>query len=112
MDSPPKQKRVTRLVRQFSRRSLLATAVGMGGCSLPVFLQMKSTAEPDAEPNGKAKSCIIVYCWGGMSHLESWDPKPDTPAEFRGEFAPISTATPGIQIGEHLPLLAQQTEKL
>ncbi|MCI0360232.1 MAG: DUF1501 domain-containing protein [Planctomycetaceae bacterium] len=47
-----------------------------------------------------------------MSHLETWDPKPDAPAEVRGEFSPISTATPGIHIGEHLPLLAQQTEKL
>ena len=47
-----------------------------------------------------------------MSHLETWDPKPAAPAEIRGEFVPIQTATPGIQIGEHMPLLARQTEKL
>jgi hypothetical protein len=47
-----------------------------------------------------------------MSHLETWDPKPDAPVEVRGEFSPIATATPGIHIGEHLPLLARQTEKL
>ena len=47
-----------------------------------------------------------------MSHLESWDLKPDAPVEIRGEFAPIATATPGIFIGEHLPLLARETEKL
>ena len=47
-----------------------------------------------------------------MSHHESWDPKPDAPAEIRGEFRPISTATPGIQIGEHMPLLARHTDKL
>jgi hypothetical protein len=47
-----------------------------------------------------------------MSHLESWDLKPDAPVEIRGEFAPIATATPGIFISEHLPLLARQTEKL
>jgi hypothetical protein len=47
-----------------------------------------------------------------MSHLESWDPKPDAPAEFRGEFVAIATATPGIQISEHMPLLAKQTARL
>ncbi len=47
-----------------------------------------------------------------MSHFESWDPKPEAPSDIRGEFSPISTATPGIQISEHMPLLARQTEKL
>jgi hypothetical protein len=47
-----------------------------------------------------------------MSHFESWDPKPDAPPDIRGEFVPIATATPGIQISEHLPLLARQTERL
>ncbi|HVW37398.1 MAG TPA: DUF1501 domain-containing protein, partial [Pirellulales bacterium] len=61
---------------------------------------------------GKAKSCIILYCWGGMSHIDSWDPKPEAPSEVRGEFLPISTATHGIQISEHMPRLARQTEKL
>jgi hypothetical protein len=47
-----------------------------------------------------------------MSHHDTWDPKPNAPLEIRGEFAPIPTATPGIQISEHLPLLARQTERL
>ncbi|MFT7642480.1 MAG: hypothetical protein ACI9G1_004238 [Pirellulaceae bacterium] len=47
-----------------------------------------------------------------MSHHETWDPKPDGPAEIRGEFSTIATATPGLRIGEHLPLLSKQTEKL
>ena len=46
-----------------------------------------------------------------MSHLDTWDPKPDAPAEVRGEFGP-SPPTPGIQVGEHMPLLARQTERL
>ena len=62
--------------------------------------------------SGKAKRCIILYCWGGMSHLDSWDPKPRAPSEIRGEFLPIPTATPGIQLSEHMPRLARQTEKL
>ena len=61
---------------------------------------------------GKAKSCIILYCWGGMSHIDSWDPKPEAPSEVRGEFTPIETATPGIFVSEHLPLVARQTAKL
>lgn len=61
---------------------------------------------------GRARSCIVLFCWGGMSQLESWDPKPEAPAEVRGEYNAIDTATPGVQIGEYLPKLAQQSEKL
>ncbi|HUY35038.1 MAG TPA: DUF1501 domain-containing protein [Pirellulales bacterium] len=99
--------------RGLSRRKMLATAAGMYGISLPNFLQLQSLAATrNATLAGKAKSCIILYCWGGMSHLETWDPKPEAPAEVRGEFSPIQTATPGIHISEHMPLLARQTEKL
>jgi hypothetical protein len=91
---------------------MLATSVGLGSFSLAAFLRLRSAAAHDMAPTAKAKSCIILYCWGGMSHLETWDPKPQAPVEVRGEFSPIQTATPGIAIGEHLPLLATQTEKL
>lgn len=98
-----------------SRRKLLLTATAaVGGVSLPSFLQLRraSAAVSHGGSFGRAKACILIYCWGGMSHLESWDPKPDAPVEIRGLFDPIATATPGIQVSEHLPLLAQQTEKL
>lgn len=99
--------------RALPRRRMLATVAGACGLSLPAFLQLRSSATAqDATPGVKAKSCIILYCWGGMSHLETWDPKPHAPAEVRGEFSPIQTATPGIQIGEHMPLLARHTGKL
>jgi hypothetical protein len=94
-----------------TRRRILATA-GLSGLSLPAFLRLQSLAAEQNAPVGKAKSCIIIYCWGGMSHLESWDLKPEAPKETRGSFKPIQTATPGIQIGEHLPLLAKQTDRL
>src|SRR6476619_5089293 len=97
---------------RLSRRQLLATAIGAGGLSLPAFLHHQASGAPQSRPQGKAKSCILIYCWGGMSHLESWDLKPDAPVEVRGEFAPIATATPGTFISEHLPLLARETEKL
>src|SRR5438132_6773646 len=55
---------------------------------------------------GKAKACILVFNYGGPSHLETWDPKPDAPKEIRGEFQPIATSVPGLTISEHLPRLA------
>jgi Protein of unknown function (DUF1501) len=112
MSSPAQANRIAPFVKRVSRRKLLATTTGMCGLSLPAFMQLQHSAAASAAPQGKAKSCIVVYCWGGMSHLESWDPKPEAPPEVRGEFVPIPTATPGIQISEHMPLLAQQTEKL
>ena len=96
-----------------SRRRVLATSASLCGLTLPSFLRLKSaTAEQSLPQGGKAKSCIIVYLWGGMSHLESLDLKPKAPVEIRGEFSPISTSVPGIHISQHMPLLAQQTDKL
>lgn len=96
-----------------SRRRVLATSLGCAGFSLTDFLQLQSIAkENKTETKGKAKSCIILFAWGGMSHLETWDPKPEGPKEIRGSFGTIPTATPGIHIGEHMPYLAKQTNKL
>jgi hypothetical protein len=61
---------------------------------------------------GRAKSCILLFCWGGPSQLETFDLKPDAPAEIRGQFKPIATSVPGIAISEHLPLLARQAHRL
>ena len=103
----------TETVQRMSRRELLAASAGVCGLSLPAFLHLRSAvAAPNSTAAGKAKSCILLYCWGGMSHLDTWDLKPDAQVEVRGEFSPISTATPGIQIGEHLPRLARHTDKL
>lgn len=94
-----------------SRRAVLQASAGLLGMSLSEWLRIRSAAAA-AENAPRAKSCIIVYCWGGMSHHEGFDPKPDAPVEIRGPFAPISTAVPGIQIGEHLPRIAAHTDKL
>jgi len=117
--SPKSQtQKVAQFVKRISRRKMLAATAGICGLSLPAFLELQdSSAEARANPasttpKNKAKSCIIIYCWGGMSHHESWDPKPDAPADVRGLFSPIDTVTPGIQISEHMPLLTRQTDKL
>jgi Protein of unknown function (DUF1501) len=89
-----------------ARRDFLKLALGGLGLSLPSFLRA-STA-----PQTRARSCIVINCWGGMSHHETWDTKPDAPKEYRGEFNPIATAIPGIRVGEHMPRLAQHTDKI
>lgn len=92
---------------RYSRRDVLRSAVGLAGLTLPTFLQARAQA---AAP--RTRSCIIIYLWGGIGHQESWDPKPQALTDLRGEFSPISTATPGIQFCEHVPLIAKHSEKL
>ena len=65
-----------------------------------------------AAPKAKAKSVIQVFLWGGMSHNDTWDPKPEAGYEYMGEFAKtIQTNVPGIQLGMLFPELAKQTDK-
>lgn len=93
---------------RYARRDVLRSTVGLAGLTIPTFLQAK--AQAGIAP--QAKSCIVVYLWGGIGHQESWDPKPNALSDFRGEFSPIATATPGIQFCEHIPLMAKHTDKL
>lgn len=76
-------------------------------------LAVRTAAAPvsRAQGFGRARSCILVYLFGGPSQLETFDMKPDAPAHFRGEFAPIATNVPGIDICEHLPKLARHADK-
>jgi hypothetical protein len=88
-----------------SRRTMLqAGSIGVLGPSLGQL----ATA---SESTGKAKSVLFVFLTGGLSHQDSFDMKPHAPVDVRGEFSPISTATSGLQICEHLPLLAQRTNE-
>ncbi len=98
---------------QIPRRAVLATSARLASLSLPTMLHLQSRASAvESTSRTRAKSCIVLYCWGGISHHDTWDPKPDAASEIRGEFLPISTATPGIFVSEHLPLLARHTDKL
>jgi hypothetical protein len=58
-------------------------------------------------PSGSARSVLLLWLWGGPSHLDTWDPKPDSPLEYRGPFASIPTKVPGMRIAELFPRLAQ-----
>lgn len=97
----------------FNRRHFLK--LGALGLSLPQVLTLQSLADLSSNPKkrlGKARSCIVLFAWGGISHLDTWDPKPEASADVRGEFQPISTSVPGIRIGEHLPLIAKKMHHL
>ena len=80
------------------------------GVSLPQILASQAQAAEAGRPT-KDVSLIIVFLQGGLSTIDTWDMKPNAPAEFRGEFDPIATNVPGIQLCEHLPGLAQQMDK-
>jgi Protein of unknown function (DUF1501) len=108
------------LCEGFSRRELLRVgALGLGGLTLPRLLQAQALAAPLPGGNssasggasgGKARSCIVLFLMGGPPQHSTWDPKPAAPAEVRGEFKPISTSVPGLQICELLPRTAQLAE--
>ncbi len=87
-----------------TRRELLqAGSLGVLGLSLADLLRMEATA---AENGTRAKSVILLWLWGGPSHLDTFDLKPAAATEYRGPYSPIATSVPGIQICELLPQLA------
>jgi hypothetical protein len=89
-----------------SRRDFLRLG-GLSVLGLPVAEQ-----QARAEASGKGlRRCIFILMTGGPSHFETFDPKPGAPGENRGPFKPIGTATPGLQVCETLPLLAQRSER-
>jgi hypothetical protein len=101
-----------------SRRDLvrLGTASWLG-LGLPELLRGRAAAGPAGVEEfgpgfGRAKACILLFMWGGPAHQDTWDLKPDAPVEIRGEFRPIPTNVPGIDVCEHLPLMAQRANKL
>jgi hypothetical protein len=97
-----------------SRRATLRVgAIGLAGLGLPGLLRAREPARGSSTAGfGRAKSCILIFMWGGPSHLDTWDPKPEAPEDIRGPFRPISTTVPGISISEHFPLLAHQVHRL
>ena len=97
-----------------TRRDLLhygAAGIGSCGVTLPTLLAADEANAARGLATSDKKSLIIVFLQGGLSTIDTWDMKPAAPLEFRGEFQPISTNVPGVQVCEHLPRLAQQFDK-
>jgi hypothetical protein len=91
-----------------SRRSFLKLgAMSIGGLTLANLFR----AEAHAGIGSSTKALINIHLGGGPSHQDMFDLKPDAPIEFRGEFNPIATNVPGIEICEHMPQLAQMADK-
>jgi hypothetical protein len=100
-----------RLCDGITRRDWLQVgALTTLGLSLPQFLAAPSAGWANASDRafGKAKGCILIFLVGGPPQHETWDPKPEAPAEIRGELRAISTTVPGLQVGELMPQLAQR----
>ena len=96
--------------RTITRRQMVVRfGQGAFGLSLPILLNADRASA--AGSAGRAKACILLFLSGGPSQYETFDPKPNAPAEYRGTFNPIRTNVPGIDICEHLPLLARQADR-
>jgi uncharacterized protein (DUF1501 family) len=91
--------------REFLRVGLAA----FGSLSLPGLLRLR--AETGGEASREHTAVIVVWLRGGMSHLDTYDPKPDAPSEYRGPFAPIATNVPGLRVTELLPRHARIADR-
>jgi hypothetical protein len=96
-----------------TRREVLQVGYsGLLGLGLPALMGPAAAATSGAARAARPKRVILVFLTGGPSHLDMFDPKPNAPAEIRGEFKPMATSVPGIQISEHLPGFAKRMDRL
>jgi hypothetical protein len=103
------QGRATQLCDGMTRREWLRVGgLSAFGLSLPALLSARAAGAT----NGKAKACIVLFHLGGPPQHETWDPKPNAPSEIRGEFKPIATSVPGLQVGELMPRTARLMDKI
>src|ERR1700676_1333200 len=93
-----------RTCQGLTRRAFLQGGSSVLGLSLADLLRWR--AESGGTPAGTVRSVILLWLWGGPSQLDTWDPKPNAPLEFRGPFAAIPTRIPGVRIGELFPQIA------
>src|ERR1700694_2801868 len=92
-----------------TRRAFLEVGAStLLGLSLADLLQLRARA--GSAMAGSAKSVILLWMWGGPPQLDTWDPKPNAPSEFRGPFSPIPTRVPGVRICELFPEIAGLTD--
>src|SRR5688572_20541009 len=92
------------------RTAIQAGAVGLLGLGMGDLAALRALEAP-APNKGKPRACIYIFLSGGLAQHDSFDPKPDASDGIRGEFKPIATRTPGVRIVEHLPMLAQRSNR-
>jgi hypothetical protein len=95
-----------------TRRSFLqAGSAGLAGMVLPNLLRLEAAGDTDPS-RAKIRNCITIFLVGSPGQLDTWDMKPDAPAEVRGKFRPTKTDVTGVQICEHFPLMAKMMSKV
>src|SRR5436309_7797020 len=96
--------------KMFHRREFLrAGLAAFGTLSLPALLRLRAEA---ARPESQERTAVIVvWLRGGASHLETYDPKPDAPSDYRGPYGALATRTPGLRVGELLPRHARIADR-
>jgi len=86
---------------------------GVCGLGLVDLLRLRSlSVEMGLKTTGRARNCILIWLAGGASHIDTFDPKPEAPADVRGEFKPIDTSVPGVKISEVFPILARSMDRV
>ena len=98
--------------QNITRRETLA--MGALGLTLPQMLSLRdASATPSSDRCfGRAKSCIVVFAWGGLSHIDTFDLKPGAGSDIKSAFGAIPTTIPGYHVCEHLPHLAKQVHRM
>src|SRR5947208_10114750 len=90
-----------------SRRAFVRLGLtGLTSLGLADLFRLQAAAAHHSD-----KAVLVLWLWGGPSHMETFDLKPDAPSEYRGDFQPIRTNVPGMLISEHLPRLARLADK-
>lgn len=102
----------TRDCRGWTRRELIrAGALSAVGIGLPDLLQLEAAERTERPNNAPAKSVILLWLWGGPSHLDSFDMKPNAPVQYRGPYSPIASSVPGLDVCELLPQIARRAHR-
>ena len=104
--------RESRDFRPSRRHFLRVGGLSALGLTLPRLLAAEARAQATGGAKPRAKSVILIYLGGGLSHHDSFDLKPDAPAEMRGKYSPIPSSVPGLMIGELLPKMAKVMHKV
>src|SRR2546423_5451712 len=95
-----------------NRRSFLRAGVlGCAGLTLAELLKLEASATPQAASSTRKNNVIILWMRGGPSHIDMWDPKPDAPPQYRGEFGVSTTSVPGVLLSDMLPMTGRLQHK-
>src|SRR5262245_15190583 len=101
---------MSRLLR---REALLSLGqAGLGALTLPRLMAAEQARSLPEKRAPRAKSCLLIFLWGGPPQQDMWDLKPEAPSGIRSAFQPIASAVPGLDISDQLPRIARQTDKL